>query len=140
MTIHEKNKIINDLMILMNASTPEIEYVIKFKNICLKHDDYDRIYTDGSRTIDHCGIGIFTTTKQISIRIHIENSIFSTELYAIYTAIKEIVIKSDKTKFIIFTDSKSSIESINNTYTDNPIIQLIQSLLNNINSNFLLDS
>lgn len=128
----QKKKIINDLMILKKVSTPEMEYMTKFKNICLKYDDYERIYTDGSKSADHCGIGIFSTMKQISVRIHIENSIYSTELYAIYTAINEIAIKSDKTKFIIFTDSKSAIESINNNYSENPIIQLIQSLLHKL--------
>jgi len=60
-----------------------------------------------------------------SLRIHDNSSIFTAELYAILSAIQTGVTREQETTVII-SDSKSSIQAVNQLYSKNPLINEIK--------------
>lgn len=99
-----------------------------------KYADYHQVYTDGSiENQDGCrGIGIFykNSLDHEQIQITEKISIKQTEIIAIWTAIKEIIIRGNN-KMALFTDSlssllslKSHIEGKNDSFYENLIINL----------------
>ena len=69
------------------------------------------IYTDGSKGNNKTGCAYVVNGHAYRVRLTKYTSIFSAELYAVLLAIKHIS-RSRKTKFVIFCDSLSVLESI----------------------------
>lgn len=129
-------KIENSLTKYPKSTTPQNKYLEKYKEICTKYQNYYKIYTDGSKTNKHTGIGILTEDSEISIRIEDGQSIYNTEFHAINTAIKIANTKNMDT--IIFTDSQSSVKSINKYNPKNKIIENIQLMVHGTNNKIIL--
>ena len=93
-----------------------------------KFENCIRIYTDGSKINEpevSCGAAVVIkrlhTTEMLNFRLPPEMSILACELFAIDQALLYIsTYDGNETKFVIYTDSKSSIELLksqkNNSY------------------------
>ena len=101
----------------------------ELKNIFLAHRllhvDSLHLYTDGSKTRDGVGYAYCSPTSHSSKRIQPEASIFSAELFAIYSCLTYAEGSVHDT-VVIFSDSRSSILSLRQLYSPHPLVQLIQ--------------
>ena len=79
-------------------------------------DDYIKIYTDASKITDGVDCAIVTPKGIKHIKLSNEFTIFSAEAFAIKKAMKYIS-ETEGSKFIIVTDSKSSINAIKHSST-----------------------
>lgn len=84
------------------------------------YSEYYKIYTDGSKMKTSIGLGIYfeDTKEEISSSDHTELSIKTVEMIAIFIAARMALIMG-KSNIVIFTDSKSSCESIQNSKDKN---------------------
>ena len=92
------------------------------------------IYTDGAKGSDSKGAAVFIPTlPQLNrmIRLSWCTSIFSTEAMAILEAI-QVVKSEDFQAATIFSDSKSVLLALKNTYHPNDIIMRIKGLCNEL--------
>ena len=87
------------------------------------YNGYHHIYTDVSKEDEVASYGLWCDAKPegTSARIRDGSSIFTAELEGIKFALRYIRISFRK-KFVIFCDSKSVLESIDNHLTDNPLV------------------
>ena len=85
----------------------------KYKNV--------KLYTDGSKA--DIGVGSAATYGCISRKAGLPklSSIFFAELYAIQMALS-IIENITKSKFIIFSDSASSLRALQNTRNEHPLV------------------
>ena len=136
--IHESNSIeVNFKLSLYDKSTtnPEL-FKSKFRELLPDYNEYRHIYTDGSKRDEKAAYGVycleFGSTHHQRIADH--SSIFTAEMEAIRNSFQYIK-KSSRfhKKFVIFSDSKSVLESIENQDSKNPIminiLDTIQSFL-----------
>ena len=95
----------------------------KFHELLPLYNGYHHIYTDGSKEDEVASYGLWCDAKPegTSARIRDGSSIFTAELEGIKFALRYIRISFRK-KFVIFCDSKSVLESIDNHLTDNPLV------------------
>ena len=87
-----------------------------------RHPQHIPIYTDGSKSNTGTGAAaIFPTiTLSTSLPNHISN--YTAELAAILLAVHQISLSNDPNTYIIHTDSKSTIQALQNTKTKHPLI------------------
>ena len=103
------------------ADTNPITYETDFKQVCDFYKDHTHLYTDGSKKEEKVG-GAFTWEfGKLQTRIPDGSSTFSAEAVALIDALKA-VRDSMLRKFIIFTDSLSCLQSIENEDLSNPLI------------------
>lgn len=117
-----------------NKNLPERLRKISALETINKYTNHYHIYTDGSKTDDGVGIGIFfdDTKEGIHKHLQIDISIKTTEIIAILTALK-LAVGMHKSNIVVFTDSRSSCISIHNAiakynkskYYENMIIELV---------------
>ena len=90
-----------------------------------KHQDCVHIYTDGSKSNAGVGFGIiFEDFKRYGALPYCA-SIFTAELYAILTALKQI-ISFNSNNFVLFCDSQSVLQSLQ---AFNPVHPLVIDIL-----------
>ena len=87
----------------------------------LPHTDSISVYTDGPKSDAGVGFGvIFPDFKRFgALPSHLSN--FTAELYGILVAVKEI-LSLDRGNFVIFTDSKSVLESLEIFNSTHPLV------------------
>ena len=124
-----------DLTVYPKAETPAHVYIAKFNEIkSTKYPDYTHFYTDGSKTDEITSYGVFSNLGTSSSRIRNLSSIFTAEAEGIKRALRFILISPNiNRKYVIFSDSKSVLESLQNFSTKNTVIKetidLIQRIL-----------
>ena len=125
---------------MKKADTPSYIYKTEFDIFKESHDNYNFIYTDGSKTSEFTSSAIVCNDKQYGERIPSNASIFTAELHAIYLALLEIE-NSQKINFVIASDSLSSLLAISNPYSTNPLVQRIllkhHSLISELNKQII---
>ncbi|GFQ70457.1 unc-112-related protein [Trichonephila clavata] len=93
------------------ACTP----VSTYRTLYLEHrelfSDYEPIFMDGSKSESHVGSAVVSLSTVITDALPISASIYTAELHALRIAIEHISLSCGK-KFIIYTDSLSSLQSI----------------------------
>lgn len=99
-----------------------------FKELC--HTEYPNhlhIYTDGSKTDDGVGCGIFSHNLNLNTSICLPNhlSIFSAEAFAILKAIENC----HRGLYVIFSDSKSVLVAVANNNPNHPWVTRIRNIL-----------
>lgn len=126
----QKSSFILSMKNLPKTSTPSVVYQQTFKNISVlfSEHNWNFLFTDGSKSTDFT---TFATVKQDGSLISsgfINNycSNFTAEALAIFHAV-EFASKAD-IKYIICTDSLSSILAIQNTSYDSHLINQIRNL------------
>ncbi len=98
-------------------------FISKFREIKCSYSGFNDIYTDGSKSGEFVAFAAFYPAKNFHLngRLHPLSSIFSAELFAILQAL--FIIKHDPNKhFIIFSDSKSSLQALGQMDPTNPIV------------------
>ena len=86
--------------------------------------DYEKIYTDGSKFADAVGAASVTGPgykKVFKARLPSCSSIFSAEVKALQLALK-MVYQSKRKKFLILSDSLSSLMAIQEKKLDHPYL------------------
>jgi len=81
-------------------------------------------YTDGSKIGDNVGCAYSINSAIFSTTLPAHNSVFTAELTAIYKCLKLIATLEPK-NYTILSDSSSSLISLRNIFSTNPIVQRI---------------
>ena len=102
------------------STTREI-YLSKFRELLPKYDDYYKIYTDGSKCNEKAASAFHCRFRTRSFRISNDASVFTAEAEAIKGALNFIRV-SRRRKFVIFSDSKSILESIKLQDSNNSLV------------------
>ncbi|GBN39671.1 hypothetical protein AVEN_257309-1 [Araneus ventricosus] len=89
------------------------------------YQSYQPVFTDGSKSLNHVGCAFFTNGHIISYKLHSLTSVFSSEIMAVYFALKYIDVHEIR-KFILYTDSMSLLESLRSSSTRNPLIKEVK--------------
>lgn len=118
---------INNNFALKN-SEPMSVIKSKFLEIVSNHPNHTSFFTDGSKKDDKVGVGVLSTNYTLSCRISDNASIFNAELVAIYKALEHILYCNEN-NYIIFTDSMSSIQALQDIFSDNPIVIRIHDII-----------
>jgi len=108
-----------------------------YKNLFLalveeEYRTYNKIYTDGSKSSDGVGAAAVTTNSISVATLPKESSIYSAEVYALQMAVDFIERSNGNithNRNVIFTDSKSTVDSLHNQ-NDHPVIRYIIHKLN----------
>lgn len=102
-----------------------------FSEICSGYQDCSFIYTDASRIQDFVGAAVVTPTSELKYRLPRETSIYTGELFAIYEALLYMLSNVSKS-YVVCSDSLSALESFQNLYAANPLVQLIKQLIHEV--------
>ncbi|CAL1294496.1 unnamed protein product [Larinioides sclopetarius] len=113
----EKFDIVDDFIHLPKPETSEIIFQKLFQEHREQNYDFIPVYTDGSKYRNHVGSAAIFPNTTVSERLHPFCSVFTSELYAIYLGLAKITTLHF-TKFIIYTDSKSSIAALRNVSSE----------------------
>ena len=100
-----------DLHCLHKEDTPEI-YRSRFHELFSHYDGFRQLYMDSSKMSDQVASAAVARSSTKMVRLPDKTSIFRVELYAITLAV-DFIRPSKHTKFIVFSDSKSSLEALN---------------------------
>jgi len=92
--------------------TPPEIYRSRFHELCSQYDGFHRLYTDGSKIGDQVASAAIARNRSKTVRLPDKASISRAELYAITLAM-DFIRHSKDTKFIVFSDSMSSLEALN---------------------------
>ena len=106
-------------------STGEEVFKTEFRRVVnIKYKRHIHFYTDGSKKEDQASYGVFSEFGVSSARILDGSSIFTAEIEAIKRALKHIAISPRQGGwFVIFSDSKSVLESIQEQDSRNPLVK-----------------
>merc|ERR1712030_38450 len=102
--------------------------------LCMKntlYKEYTEIYTDGSRMNDRTGCAYVVNDTTYKVRLTRHSSVFSAELFVILKSLRYVKNSADS-KFVIFSDSLSVIESIKNNKNKNALNIQINQILGGI--------
>jgi ribonuclease HI len=111
------------------SDTPPHIYRAEYMLIKEKYLEFCPIYTDGSKHEEKVSAAYSTAAGTRSIRLPDGTSIFTAEASAIIQALRYIAV-SHRENFIIFSDSLSILQSIDNQTSSNPLIgNILQSLV-----------
>ena len=113
------------------SETAETIYKSKFGEFLNKHPGYKRIYTDGSKCDEAVAAAAVRPDKTISAAYNKNISIFTAEMRALELALNEINTCKEK-KHIIFSDSKSALQALQDQWTPNPVVRRVLELHNKI--------
>ena len=114
-------KIDYSLSLYTKADTNPTAYLSDFKQVCELYKDHTHIYTDGSKKDEKAGGAATWDFGELQTRIPDGASTFSAEAVALIDALK-MVRDSLRKRFIIFTDSLSCLQSIENEDLSNSLI------------------
>jgi len=101
-----------DLHCFHKEDTVSEIYRSRFHELCSHCDGFRRLYTDGSKIGDHVASAAVARNSTKTVRLPDKASIFRAELYAISLAM-DFIRHSKDSRFIVFSDSKSSLEALN---------------------------
>ena len=101
--------------------TPNYVFVNEHKAILDCHKGFHTIYTDGSKIDEKVGAAATWEFGELKTRLPDHSMIFSAEAVALISAMK-IAFVSQLKKFIVFTDSLSCLQSIQNEDLKHPLI------------------
>ena len=109
------------------TSSPQ-EIKAKFLEHDREHRKDFKIFTDGSKSSEGTGCAVIMSGHHKVGRLPNAASSFTAEITALVHALKE-VCKINATKFVIYTDSKSSIDAISRYNPCQPLVQKAQEWL-----------
>ena len=92
------------------------------------HDGEYKIYTGGSKTSEGVGFAVVADDSCDSAKLSSSASMYTAELTAIIDAMNMAYHTSQKS-FVIYSDSKSALESLNNYNPSHPLVQKAQEWL-----------
>ena len=93
------------------------------------------VFTDGSKSINHVGSAAVFNHITLSETLNTLCSVFTSEIYAIYLALKHISEQTYKS-WAIYTGSKSVLDALANfSYKSHPLISIVVNLLHKLKDN-----
>ena len=101
-----------------------IKFRIIFHQILEKYPEYIKIYTDGSKTKKGVGSALAIRYETFSWSLPHAASIFTTELYAIWQALLYCSMNQEN-NYLICSDPLSALQSLENNFTTDPLVQRI---------------
>jgi len=114
-------------------TSPEI-YRNKFFELCDHYKDVSRLYTDGSKMGNQVATAVVHGSVTKTTRLPDKSSIFRAELHAVSLALA-VICRSKEKNFIIFSDSRSSLEAISGFKLEIDIVQnIIKDYTNLVNT------
>lgn len=114
---------------IQKTNATPIQFQKEFLSKASEYVGYHFIYTDGSKYANNVGCAVFSTHYSRQIRLSDQASIFTAELIAISSAIDYAINNDNFHKYLIITDSMSSVQALQNIFSENPLIQKIHELL-----------
>ena len=99
-------------------------FKLQFLDLLNTYPDYTCIYTDGSKEGDRVSSAAVSGQSVMKCRLPSSASIFSAELQAILLAL-DFIECSNLDKFLICSDSLSSLQAIHNHKFDNSVVQRV---------------
>ena len=123
-----------DLLQFDKSTTSDSTYISLFSDLVeSKFSGYIQFFTDGSKKDDIASFGGFSEYGVFSSRICDFSSIFTAEVEGIKRALDHIDNSpTDNGKFVIFSDSKSVLESIMNQASKNLLIKEVIDIIHTI--------
>jgi len=115
----------------LKSSTLPDTFISDFYRIRERYKGYQFIYTDGSKIEEKVAGAAVVRKDKYQFRLPNHCSIFSAELKAIDLALEHIRT-SCKSKFVICTDSKSSLEALEGTGNGNILVMKMKEKIHNI--------
>ena len=112
-------------------NTDAFIFKTKFQEKTSHYPDFKHIYTDGSKDGPKDAAACVSWTQTRKCRLPDNASIFSAESQAINIAL-DYIEEANLSKVIIFSDSLSVLQSINNSKIDSSVIQDIILRLHNM--------
>ena len=92
------------------------------------HDGEYKIYTNGSKSSKGVGFAVVADDFCDFAKLSSFTSIYTAELPAINNAMN-VAYHTNQKSFVIYSDSKSSLESLNNYNSSHPLVQKAQAWL-----------
>ena len=130
----ESNDVNFNLSAYDKSTTSPYLFKSKFiSDILPEYQDYLHVYTDGSKQDSLASFGVHCEYGNLSNRLTDDSSIFTAEIEAINQSLRYIKMSPRlNKKFVIFCDSKSVLESIENQDSSNPhmikVLDILQEL------------
>ena len=126
--ILEEPKIDLSLTKHIKAHTSSRTYQKFFKEISQKHPNRTHIFTDGSKDLASVGAAAYSSAAASQRKINGSASIFTAEAIALEMAL-QIVKKSSKTSFLVFSDSLSALKALKSCKTNNmSVLRLLEEI------------
>jgi ribonuclease HI len=116
-----------DLRTDKKSQTNPLDFIMKFNDIRRFFERYVFIYSDGSKDQERVGSASVLGSLTKKVRLPDHASIFSAELHAIILSL-EFVYASEKSNFVVCTDSLSSLQAIEGAKFENPFVVEILNL------------
>ena len=117
------------------SSTSDVVYRSKFRELKrTKFSEYQPFYTDGSKIDERTSFAVKHIHGACSFRVADHSSIFTAECFGIKRALNLIlrIPATECMKYVIFSDSKSVLESLLNYNSNNVIIKECLDLIRRI--------
>lgn len=109
-------------------------YIRHIRNLIQEYPHYTVCLSDGSKFKNKTAYAYSINETLVSHRIQNIASVYSAELIAIFACLSHLSQLPPNNKFLLLTDSLSSLHSLTDPYTINPLIQRIYLTLNTLNS------
>ena len=113
--------VLYDLITTKKSDTSQAVFHNKFCEVKDRYFYFHHIFTDGSKAGDAVAAAAVYNDNELTSRLPDKCSIFSAELRAIDLALDHIE-NSEHQHFIIFSDSLSSLQALENQKLENPTI------------------
>ena len=121
-----------DLASYRKHSTSSLAYKTYFAEMCEKFPNYEKVFTDGSKSEGVAASAIYPLQDQsISKCISSDSSIYTAELTALILALK-IIAKSKRKNFLICSDSLSALQAIESRNLKHPGLLKFYSLFTDL--------
>ena len=122
-----------EMSTLKKSETAEDIFKSRFNEIKEKYPDYQFIYTDGSKTSNAVAAAAVTPISCLSKSCNKNCSIFSAELRALEMALQHID-STQHQNYMVCSDSKSSLQALQDLWTNNPLVRRIIELNSQIHN------
>jgi len=103
------------------SNTPEM-FKHRFYELCHEFKNYYRIFTDGSKEGNRVAAAVVHRDNTKCVRLPDTSSTFRPDLYTLLLAV-DVVRHSKEKNFVIFSDSMSSLQSINGFNLDSALVK-----------------
>ena len=99
----------------------ESELRNQFIQHSINHENQISIFTDGSKNSEGVGLSVISPQSSIKKRVSSIFSVFTAELLAVLSALIYVFNNPTGSKYVIYTDCRSVLSSLENFNTNNPI-------------------
>jgi ribonuclease HI len=103
-----------------------------FKELLEQYPNHAVIYTDGSKMGELVGCAVVTDDSIKRYRLHEYTSVYTAELIALVKAVRHCCNSEDHDSFLICSDSRSSLQTVQQIFPKHPYVQDAQNFITSI--------